>query len=99
MLRQVIIRPTVTGNRAMLQRSFSAIAPRMGEGDTGAPRSGAGGSGGDTFTKREAAQESMYIRDQELKKLETLKKKIKDQRAHLDELEGHIENLTKDQSK
>lgn len=46
MLRQTITRPVVTANRALLQRSFSAVAPRMGEGDTGAPRSGAGGSSG-----------------------------------------------------
>lgn len=46
MLRQAIVRPTLTANRALLQRSFSAVAPRMGEGDTGAPRSGAGGTSG-----------------------------------------------------
>lgn len=46
MLRQAIVRPTITANRALLQRSFSAVAPRMGEGDTGAPRSGAGGTSG-----------------------------------------------------
>jgi hypothetical protein len=38
MLRQSV-RPLTTANRA-LTRSFSALAPRMGEGDTGAPRPG-----------------------------------------------------------
>lgn len=46
MLRHAIVRPSITANRALLQRSFSAVAPRMGEGDTGAPRSGAGGTSG-----------------------------------------------------
>lgn len=46
MLRQSITRPAIAANRALCQRSFSAIAPRMGEGDTGAPRSGGGGSSG-----------------------------------------------------
>ncbi|KAJ5174892.1 uncharacterized protein N7482_000769 [Penicillium canariense] len=97
MLRQTIIRPAVTANRALLTRSFSVAVPRMGEGDTGAPRSG-GAASGDSFTKREAAQEALYIREKELEKLHTLKKKITDQRQHLDELESHIDKLTKDQS-
>lgn len=46
MLRQFIVRPAVTANRAVMTRSFSAAVPRMGEGDTGAPRSGAGASSG-----------------------------------------------------
>ncbi|KAJ5103332.1 hypothetical protein N7532_003861 [Penicillium argentinense] len=98
MLRQSITRPAVVANRALCQRSFSAIAPRMGEGDTGAPRSG-GAAAGDQFTKREAAQEALYIREKELDKLHALKKKIADQRAHLDELEGHVDKLTKEQGK
>ncbi|CAI7627723.1 unnamed protein product [Penicillium pancosmium] len=99
MLRQSITRPVVLANRALCQRSFSAIVPRMGEGDTGAPRSGGGGTSGDAFTKREAAQEALYIREKELEKLHALKNKITDQRAHLDELENHINQLTKDQGK
>ncbi|KAJ5574314.1 uncharacterized protein N7459_008741 [Penicillium hispanicum] len=96
MLRQSIIRPAATVNRALLQRSFSAAVPRMGEGDTGAPRPSAGGTSGDAFTKREAAQEALYIREKELEKLAKLKQKIGDQRKHLDELENHINNLTKE---
>lgn len=45
MLRNTIIRPAVTANRALLTRSFSIAAPRMGEGDTGAPRSGGAAAG------------------------------------------------------
>ncbi|KAJ5774312.1 ATPase inhibitor IATP mitochondria [Penicillium paradoxum] len=67
MLRQ-FIRPAATANRAVFTRSFSVAVPRMGEGDTGAPRTGGGGASGDSFTKREAAQESLYIREKELEK-------------------------------
>ncbi|KAJ5888189.1 hypothetical protein N7495_008230 [Penicillium taxi] len=89
MFRQAITRPVMAANRAISQRSFSVALPRMAEGDTGAPR-----SSGDSFTKREAAQEALYIREKELEKLRTLKAKIGDQRKHLDELEAHIEALT-----
>ncbi|KXG47156.1 ATPase inhibitor, IATP, mitochondria [Penicillium griseofulvum] len=90
MLRQ-FVRPAATANRAVFTRSFSVAVPRMGEGDTGAPRSSGGASSGDAFTKREAAQESLYIREKELEKLAQLKKKINEQRKHLDELETHID--------
>ncbi|KAJ5132211.1 hypothetical protein N7448_006369 [Penicillium atrosanguineum] len=99
MFRQITARPLITANRALAQRSFSVAVPRLGEGDTGAPRSGGGSSGGDSFTKREAAQEALYIREKEIEKLQQLKKKISDQRAHLDELEGHIDSLSKEQRK
>ncbi|KAJ5933909.1 hypothetical protein N7454_006238 [Penicillium verhagenii] len=99
MLRQSIIRPAATASRALQFRSFSVAVPRMGEGDTGAPRSAGGSSSGDAFTKREAAQESMYIREKELEKLAKLKKQITDQRKHLDDLEGHIDSLTKEQQR
>lgn len=40
MFRQSITRPLTTANRAVLNRSFSALAPRLAEGDTGAPKGG-----------------------------------------------------------
>ncbi|KAJ5551562.1 hypothetical protein N7535_000493 [Penicillium sp. DV-2018c] len=95
MLRQ-FVRPAATANRAAFTRSFSVAVPRMGEGDTGAPRSGGGGpSSGDSFTKREAAQESLYIREKELEKLKQLKQSIQQQRKHLEELENHIDGLSR----
>ncbi|KAJ5684379.1 uncharacterized protein N7477_000724 [Penicillium maclennaniae] len=98
MFRQITARPLITANRAVAQRSFSVAVP---------------GSvkvilellalvlvvRQDSFTKREAAQEALYIREKEIEKLQQLKKKITDQRAHLDELEGHIDQLTKEQRK
>ncbi|RHZ55511.1 uncharacterized protein CDV56_106194 [Aspergillus thermomutatus] len=94
MLRQSV-RPLTTANRA-LTRSFSALAPRMGAGDTGAPRSG-GTQSGDSFTRREAAQESIYIHEKEKEKLEALKRKIREQQEHLNELDKHLEEFTKSQ--
>ncbi|KAE8351454.1 mitochondrial ATPase inhibitor, IATP-domain-containing protein [Aspergillus coremiiformis] len=95
MLRQSI-RPITTANRAIVSRSFSALAPKMGEGDTGAPRAG-GAAQSDQFTKREAAQENLYIHEKEREKLLALRKKVQEQREHLDELDKHIEDLTKNQ--
>jgi hypothetical protein len=44
-------------------RSFSVAAARMAGGDTGATRSG-GAASSDAFNKREAADESLYIKKQ-----------------------------------
>ena len=63
-------------------RSFSAITRRMAEGDTGAPRSG-GATQSDAFTKREQASEDYYVKQQEQKKLEELRKRIADKEADL----------------
>ncbi|KAJ5605454.1 hypothetical protein N7510_008235 [Penicillium lagena] len=51
----------------------------------------------DQFTRREAAEEAMYIRKQEVEKLDTLRKKMKEQQKHLNELDKHIEEFTKGQ--
>lgn len=40
MLRLSVARPLTATSRAILARPFSAIAPRMGEGDVGATRAG-----------------------------------------------------------
>ncbi|KAK1148936.1 ATPase inhibitor [Aspergillus melleus] len=96
MLRQSIVRPLSTANRALATRSFSALAPRMAEGDVGSPRSG-GQAQSDSFQRREAAQENMYIHEKELEKLRSLKKSITEQRAHLDKLDKHIDEITKNQ--
>ncbi|KAL1624633.1 ATPase inhibitor [Neofusicoccum ribis] len=68
----------------------------MAAGDTGSTRSG-GEKAGDAFTKREAAQEELYIRQEEKRKLLALKEKLKKQREHLDELDKHIDDLTREQ--
>ncbi|GAD93388.1 ATPase inhibitor, mitochondrial precursor, putative [Paecilomyces variotii No. 5] len=51
----------------------------------------------DTFSRREAAQENLYVREKEMEKLRALKSKLKEQRAHLDELDKHIDELTRSQ--
>lgn len=54
----------------------------MAAGDTGATRSG-GAAQGDAFTKREQADENLYVRKQEQEKLAALKRKIADAEAQL----------------
>ncbi|KAL8858275.1 MAG: hypothetical protein Q9178_005138 [Gyalolechia marmorata] len=61
----------------------------MGEGDTGAPKSG-GAAQGDAFTKREAAAEEYYVRQKELEKLRNLRQKIEEHKKHLEELDKHV---------
>ncbi|KAI9817236.1 MAG: hypothetical protein M1827_001349 [Pycnora praestabilis] len=68
----------------------------MAEGSTGGSRAG-GEASGDAFTKREKANEDFYVKQKEKEKLLLLKKKLQEQRAHLDELDKHIEDLTKEQ--
>ncbi|KAK2744603.1 hypothetical protein FQN57_004208 [Myotisia sp. PD_48] len=96
MLRQSI-RPALRAARLPVNRSFSITAIRMGEGDTGAPRP-TGSQSGDIWTKKEAAQESYYVKQREMEKLKGLKEKLKKQREHLDEIDAHIDALTKEQS-
>jgi len=64
------------------------------EGSTGAPRSG-GEKSNDSFTKREKAQEDLYMRQKEKEKLNVLREALKKQREHLDTLESHINDLDK----
>ncbi|KAK9465184.1 mitochondrial ATPase inhibitor, IATP-domain-containing protein [Lipomyces arxii] len=71
--------------RLMAVRNYS-------EGATGAPR---GEQAGDSFTKREKAQEELYVRQLEKEKLQKLREALKKQREHLDVIESHIEELEK----
>lgn len=67
----------------------------MSAGDTGAP-SKTGGQG-DAFQRREKASEDYAIRMREKEKLIELRKKIQEQKAHLQKLSDHIDELTKEQ--
>ncbi|KAF2017582.1 hypothetical protein BU24DRAFT_420616 [Aaosphaeria arxii CBS 175.79] len=81
------------------KRLLSTTARVMTGGDTGSGASRAGGiRSGDAFTKREAANEEMYIRQEERAKLLAIKEKLKQQRQHIDELEKHIDDVTKERS-
>ncbi|KAI9825635.1 MAG: hypothetical protein M1832_000979 [Thelocarpon impressellum] len=74
------------------------ISRGMAEGATGSGASRAGGvASGDAYTKREKANEDFYVKEKEREKLLGLRKKLEQQRAHLAELDKHIEELTKDQ--
>ncbi|KKY19818.1 putative mitochondrial atpase iatp family protein [Diplodia seriata] len=93
MLRTTITRALRTPAAA---RPFSTSIRAMAAGDTGGIRSG-GEKAADTWNKREAANEELYIRQEEKRKLMALKDKLKKQREHIDELERHIDDLTKTQ--
>jgi len=44
----------------------------------------------DSLTKRKEAAENMFIRNQEKERMGVLRKKLAEQRKHLDELEAHV---------
>ncbi|EMC96007.1 hypothetical protein BAUCODRAFT_91130 [Baudoinia panamericana UAMH 10762] len=64
-------------------RTFSALARRMAEGDSGAPRSG-GSAQSDAFTKREQASEDFYVRQKEREYLERLRARVKSSEEQLE---------------
>ncbi|MCJ1299040.1 hypothetical protein MMC08_001831 [Hypocenomyce scalaris] len=91
MLRQTLLnvtRPALRSTVVQL-RGFSMSAIQNAEGSTGAPRSG-GEVQGDTFTKREKANEDYYVKQQERQKLMALKEKISQQRKQLEELDKNM---------
>ncbi|KAG0138109.1 mitochondrial ATPase inhibitor, IATP-domain-containing protein [Tuber indicum] len=90
MLRTTIAR-TLRVNRIVMLRPYT-------EGATGSGTARPGGeAAGDAFTKREKANEDFYVRAQERAKLLQLKEKLANQRKHLDELDAHIDELTREQ--
>lgn len=91
-----LLRTTATRSALRLNsaRTFSMSAIRAAEGDTGAPRTG-GAAQGDSFTKREQANEDYYVKQQERQKLEALKKKIADSEAQLAQDRKDVEEMTK----
>ncbi|KAK4613397.1 hypothetical protein CLAFUW4_09431 [Fulvia fulva] len=67
-------------------RSFSAVPQRMaGEGSN---------TQSDAFSKREKANEDYYVREEEKKKLEALKKRIADKEADLAKDRKDMEDLS-----
>ncbi|KAL2377900.1 hypothetical protein RJ035_006489 [Blastomyces gilchristii] len=68
----------------------------MAEGDVGSPRATGKLSTSNSWSKKEAADEAMFIKQREMEKLRSLREKLKQQRQHLDELDAHIEQLTKE---
>lgn len=82
--------------RAISQKTqtarFSVVARKMAEGSTGSPRSG-GAASGDAFNKREEASENLYIRQQEKRKLEELKAKIKRNQEQMDKDQKDLSEL------
>ncbi|KAI5858809.1 mitochondrial ATPase inhibitor, IATP-domain-containing protein [Tricharina praecox] len=95
-----MLRTTLTTSTRTIARFTPLMSTRLSssEGATGSGFSRAGGqAAGDSFTKREKAAEDMYFRQQEQLKLKELKIKLQKQRQHLDELDAHIDEMTKEQ--
>ncbi|KAJ6131352.1 ATPase inhibitor [Penicillium sp. IBT 18751x] len=67
----------------------------MGEGDTGAPKPRGFLDGKDAFTERGAAQEGMYIKEQEMKKMKALREKQRESQKRMEEHEKHLEEDAK----
>ncbi|KAH7390887.1 mitochondrial ATPase inhibitor, IATP-domain-containing protein [Phaeosphaeria sp. MPI-PUGE-AT-0046c] len=94
MLRTSIIK---SARSVAAPRYFSVAARRFAEGSTGSGASRAGGiAAGDAFTKREAANEELYIRQEEKAKLLAIKEKLKQQRKHIEDLDKHIDDVIKE---
>ncbi|KOS19493.1 ATPase inhibitor [Escovopsis weberi] len=80
-------------------RSIDSPSPRevdrigIQQADFEIPRRG----NSDAFQQRERANEDFAIRKREHERLLELKKKLAEQRAHLDRLEEHIDEITKNQ--
>ncbi|KAI0533571.1 mitochondrial ATPase inhibitor, IATP-domain-containing protein [Xylaria digitata] len=96
MIRQTLTKIPSRGLRLPASsRAFSTTLRAMSEGDTGAPPKT--GGQGDAFQRREKASEDYAIRQREKEKLVELRKKIHEQKDHLQKLSDHIDELTKEQ--
>jgi len=66
----------------------------LGEGATGAVRSG-GVASGDSFNRREQVLENMYFKQHEVENIKKMREKLLAQRKHLDEVESHLDEMEK----
>ncbi|CAI7652444.1 unnamed protein product [Penicillium bialowiezense] len=71
-------------------RTFSVAPAVMSAGDLGSAKPRGFMAEKDSFTKREAAHEGIYIKQLEMEKVERLRQKLKEQRKHMDELDKHL---------
>ncbi|OJJ79931.1 uncharacterized protein ASPGLDRAFT_926833 [Aspergillus glaucus CBS 516.65] len=83
--------------QALPLRSFSIAVPARKEGDLGSPKPRGFLAEKDSFSRREAAYEAMYIRSHEAEKLKLLQSQLKEQRRYLDAMEEHIKEITRSQ--
>ena len=97
MYRPSVTHPLFRVNNMAMRRSFSAVVTRMGEGDTGAPRTAPSGRQIDVWSDREQIQEAFFVRQRELEKLKAFKDKLAKKGQHFDDLDVHIKELTKEQ--
>ncbi|KAJ5988663.1 hypothetical protein N7481_003873 [Penicillium waksmanii] len=96
-MQSALTRPILRATAPAALRSFATTPAIMGAGDTGAPKPRGFLAEKDQFQRREAAQEGLWIKQQEREKLEALRTKLKEQRKHMDELDKHLEDYIKGQ--
>ncbi|KAJ6069232.1 hypothetical protein N7499_011119 [Penicillium canescens] len=96
-MQSALSRPILRLSNLTILRSFSVAPAIMGAGDLGAPKPRGFMAEKDSFARREAAHELMYIREQEMDKVKRLRQKLKEQRQHMDELDKHLEEFAKSQ--
>lgn len=75
-----------------LKLQKGVLARMYSEGATGAPRP-AGSS--DAFSKREKAQEDLYVKQHEKEQLAQLREQLKKQQSKIDSLEEKLDSLSK----
>ncbi|RDI86175.1 hypothetical protein Vi05172_g3906 [Venturia inaequalis] len=81
------------------RRQFAATSRIMAAGDTGSGSSRPGGAAsGDVWTGREKGNEDMWIRAEEQAKLKALSEKVKNAQKHMEELQGYIKDLTREEN-
>ncbi|OQE17668.1 hypothetical protein PENSTE_c020G02486 [Penicillium steckii] len=96
-MQSALTRPILRATTPSALRSFTTTPLIMAAGDTGAPKPRGFLSEKDQFQRREAAQEGLWIKQQEAEKLEALRKKVKEQRQHMNELDKHLEEFISSQ--
>ncbi|KAJ5919833.1 hypothetical protein N7454_009668 [Penicillium verhagenii] len=93
-MQSALIRSAIRATtKPTLTRSFSIAPSLMAGGDAGTPKPSGFVSEKDQFARREAANEGMYIHQLEKEKIELLRKKLKENKTHTDELDKHLEEL------
>ncbi|KAJ5280471.1 hypothetical protein N7478_005843 [Penicillium angulare] len=93
-MQSALTRPILSSTaKPGLIRAFTAAPAIMAAGDTGSPKPRGFLAEKDTFARREAAHEGLYIKQLEKEKIDLLRKKLKEHQKHNEELDKHLEDL------
>jgi len=82
--------------RLAAPRRLLSTTPKVMAGETGSGSSRPGGSrSGDAFTRREHSAEELYIHEEERAKLNAIRDRLAAEKKHIEELDKHIADMTK----